>query len=140
MNKKSLFFLCFFLSFINLNAAVNNLKFDTISRFIVKRNPLTLVGLASYYSHSLHGSKTANGERYHKHKMTAASNLLPINSKVIVYNLKNNDSVIVRINDRMSPKMLNKKRIIDLSYTAAKKLKFLKQGLLMVKVVKIADK
>ena len=92
-------------------------------------------GIASYYSLKLHHSKTSTGERYHKNKMTAASNLFPLNSIVKVISLESNDSVIVRINDRMSNKMLKKNRVIDLSYIAAKKMHFLKQGLINVKVI-----
>jgi rare lipoprotein A len=51
--------------------------------------------------------------------MTAAHKTLPLSSYVEVTNLKNNRSVIVRINDR-GP--YHSKRAMDLSYAAAKEL------------------
>lgn len=76
-------------------------------------------GKASYYANKLHGRKTANGERYHKNKLTAAHRTLPMNTKVKVTNKNNGKWVIVRINDR-GP--YSRKYIIDLSYRAAKHL------------------
>lgn len=60
----------------------------------------TLEGLASWYGGSFHGRLTANGETYNKHAFTAAHPSLPFNTYLKVTNLKNNNSVIVRINDR----------------------------------------
>ncbi len=87
-------------------------------------------GTASYYSSKFQGRKTASGQRYDKRKLTAAHKHLPFGSKVKVTNLSNNRSVIVTINDRGK----FRKRLIDLSYAAAKKLKFVKRGLAKVKV------
>lgn len=92
-------------------------------------------GVASYYAGKFHGRKTANGERYHKNKLTAAHRTLPFNTKVKVTNLRNKKWVIVRINDR-GP--YNRKRIIDLSYRAAKHLGLTKgKGLARVRVEEI---
>lgn len=76
-------------------------------------------GFSSWYGHKFHNRKTANGERYNKTQFTAAHKTLPFGSIVRVTNLKNNKSVLVRINDR-GPYV--KKRIIDLSHRAAKEL------------------
>ena len=71
-------------------------------------------GMASYYKH---GKRTANGERFNPHGYTAAHRTLPFGTRVLVTNLKNGKSVIVRINDR-GP--FTKGRVIDLSLGAAK--------------------
>jgi rare lipoprotein A len=76
-------------------------------------------GLASFYSKRFHNRKTANGERYNMHAMTAAHRTLPFNTRLRVKNLKNGRTVVVRINDR-GP--FYSMRIIDLSYAAANRL------------------
>lgn len=75
-----------------------------------------LVGTASYYGGAFQGKKTASGERFNQHILTAAHRTIPLNSLVEVTNLKNNKKVIVRINDR-GPWI--KSRIIDLSKASA---------------------
>jgi rare lipoprotein A len=82
--------------------------------------PKTVTGIASFYSKSLEGTKTATGETFRHAKYTAASNNLPLNTWVRVTSLKTGKSVIVRINDRMHPRMAKKGRVIDLTITAAK--------------------
>ena len=74
----------------------------------------SIVGWASYYKS---GKKTANGERFNPNGLTAAHRNLPFGTKVLVTNLHNGKSVIVRINDR-GPFI--KGRVIDLSLGAAK--------------------
>ncbi len=86
-------------------------------------------GKASYYKH---GSRTANGERFNPNGFTAAHRTLPFGTKVLVTNLKNGKSVIVRINDR-GPHV--KGRIIDLSYGAAKAVGLTAMGVAQVKIV-----
>lgn len=76
-------------------------------------------GKATIYSDSFSGEKTANGERYNKHAMTAASPTLPLGSKVEVENKKTGAKALVRINDRQ-PKGGGK--VVDLSKAAANKL------------------
>ena len=68
-------------------------------------------------------------------KLTAAHRTLPFGTKVKVTNLENNRSVIVKINDRGPFK---KNRIIDLSYAAAKKLRFIDKGIARVRI-KVID-
>ncbi|MBD3344386.1 MAG: septal ring lytic transglycosylase RlpA family protein [Chitinivibrionales bacterium] len=82
-------------------------------------------GTASYYGKKFHGKKTANGERFDMHALTAAHKTLPFNTRVKVTNFNNNRSVIVRINDRGPFK---KGRIIDLSRGAAKKIGLIQTG------------
>ncbi len=57
-------------------------------------------GVASYYGARHHGKRTASGERFDQHSLTAAHRQLPFGTRVKVTNLNNNDSVVVRINDR----------------------------------------
>lgn len=91
----------------------------------------TLKGKASYYHDSLHGRRTASGERYNRSAMTAAHKRLPLGSKVRVTNVKTGKSIKVKINDR-GPFV--KGRIIDLSRKAATKLGIIKKGVVDVKV------
>ena len=79
----------------------------------------TQEGMASWYGKDFHGKKTSNGETYDMHAMTAAHKTLPLGVFVKVRNKENGQETIVRVNDR-GPFVKN--RIIDLSYTAAKKL------------------
>ena len=88
-------------------------------------------GRASWYGNKFHGQRTANGELYDMYGMTAAHKTLPIPSYVRVTNLDNNRSVIVRVNDR-GP--FHDGRIIDLSYTAARKLGMAELGTAPVRV------
>jgi rare lipoprotein A len=74
-------------------------------------------GKASWYGADFHGRPTSSGESYDMYKKTAAHKTLPLGTYVKVLNLENNESTIVRINDR-GPFV--KGRIIDLSYGAAK--------------------
>ncbi len=73
-------------------------------------------GIASWYGHPYHGRRTANGEVYNMHAMTAAHRTMAFNTMVRVHNLENGRDVTVRINDR-GPFVEG--RIIDLSYAAA---------------------
>ena len=94
------------------------------------------VGVASFYAHKYHGRKTASGEKYNMHEMTAAHRRLPFGAKVRVTNLSNNSSVVVRVNDR-GPFV--KGRVIDLSLAAAKKLDMVRTGVAKVEVVPVSD-
>ena len=76
-------------------------------------------GLASWYGKKFHGHRASSGETYDMYAMTAAHKTLPLPTYVRVTHLENGRSVIVKVNDR-GP--FHKGRIIDLSYSAAKKL------------------
>jgi rare lipoprotein A len=88
-------------------------------------------GKASYYASGLHGLPTSSGEEFDKNDFTAAHRHLPFNSIVCVTNLKNGRNAIVRINDR-GP--FNKRRIIDVSPSAAQKLRMVNAGVVRVRV------
>ena len=70
---------------------------------------------ASYYHDKFNGRKTASGEVFSNKKYTAAHKTLPFGTKVRVTNLKNDEEVIVEINDR-GP--FSKGRGLDLSKKA----------------------
>ncbi|MBU3825009.1 MAG: septal ring lytic transglycosylase RlpA family protein [Candidatus Oceanisphaera merdipullorum] len=88
-------------------------------------------GKASYYGSRHHGRKTASGEPFNKHALTAAHKTLPFGTQVRVTNLHNQKSIVVRINDR-GP--YAKGRVIDLSEQAARELNMVRAGVANVKI------
>lgn len=92
-------------------------------------------GVASWYGEKFHGRMTSSQEPYDMYAMTAAHRTLPLPSYVRVRNLKNNRTVVVRVNDR-GPFVDN--RIIDLSYSAALKLDMVTDGTSLVEVTAIS--
>ena len=73
-------------------------------------------GVASWYGPGFHGNKTANGERYDMHQMTAAHRTLPLGSIAVVRSMSTGRQVTVRINDR-GP--FARGRVLDLSLAGA---------------------
>ncbi|HEV2746244.1 MAG TPA: septal ring lytic transglycosylase RlpA family protein [Allosphingosinicella sp.] len=82
-------------------------------------------GEASYYGHELAGNRTASGERFNPHGLTAAHRTLPLGSTLRVTNQANGKSVVVRVNDR-GP--FAGHRILDLSLGAAKRIDMFRAG------------
>lgn len=82
-------------------------------------------GDASYYGPGFDGKKTASGEIFNQNALTCAHRSLPFGTKLKVTRKSNGKSVVVRVNDR-GP--YSKKRILDLSVAAAKKLGLEKAG------------
>lgn len=101
------------------------------ARFAGKRPVLVLAGKATYYSDSLAGNHTANGEIYDPSRLTAASRDLPFGSVVRVIRRDTGAHVTVRINDR-GP-FGNRRRILDLSRAAAAELGMLSRGVVDVR-------
>lgn len=91
----------------------------------------TIHGSASWYGGKFHGRRTANGERFDMHALTAAHKSLRFGTKVRVTNRKNGKSVVVRINDR-GP--YAKGRVIDLSRAAAATIGMIGSGIAMVQI------
>ncbi|MES2515111.1 MAG: septal ring lytic transglycosylase RlpA family protein [Bacteroidota bacterium] len=91
----------------------------------------TTKGIASFYAKKFNGRKTSCGEKFCSDSLTAAHKKFKFGTYVLVRNLKNDSTVIVRINDRLPQKS---KRIIDLSMAAAKQLNFVKSGLTKVEI------
>ena len=89
------------------------------------------VGMASYYGGAHNGRRTASGERFDMEEMTAAHRTLPFGTRVRVTNLANGRHATVRINDR-GP--FRKKRIIDVSYAAARELGMVGRGTARVRL------
>jgi rare lipoprotein A (peptidoglycan hydrolase) len=92
-------------------------------------------GLASWYGPDFHGNRTANGERYNMFALTAAHRTLPFGTLVKVRNLENHREVTVRINDR-GPFV--DRRIIDLSYGAARAIGLSRGGTAKVRIEIVA--
>jgi len=88
-------------------------------------------GYASFYSNKFIGKKTASGEVFSQEKLTCAHNTHPMGTLLTVTNLKNNKTVVVRVNDRLH---YRNPRIIDLSRLAAEKLDFKGGGVVKVRV------
>jgi rare lipoprotein A len=88
-------------------------------------------GLASWYGHPYHGRASASGEIYDMEQMTAAHRTLPFGTMVRVYDLDNEKSVDVRINDR-GPFVDG--RIIDLSHAAARAMEMTGPGTARVRL------
>jgi rare lipoprotein A len=88
-------------------------------------------GSASYYNNSFQGKRTASGEIFSQQKLTCASNLFPLGTWLRITNLKNGKSVIVKVNDRMHPRM---RRVVDLSKLAAENIGMVSAGVVEVEV------
>ncbi len=93
------------------------------------QNVQTETGIASFYNDKFVGRKTANGEIFTQDKMTAAHKTLPLGTWVRVTNLKNDSTIIVKINDRLPQ---SSKRTIDLTEAGAGNLNFIRSGLTKV--------
>ena len=92
-------------------------------------------GLASFYGPGFHGEETASGEIFNQRQMVAAHRTLPLGTVVRVINLENRRTVVLRVVDR-GPYGRNFRRgtIIDVSLGAARRLGFIKDGLVRVRV------
>lgn len=88
-------------------------------------------GVVSWYGAQFHNRKTASGERFDSSALTMAHPSLPFGTVARVTNLRNGQSVVVRVNDR-GPFV--GKRIADLSEAAATELGMLRKGLAKVRI------
>jgi rare lipoprotein A len=89
------------------------------------------IGVASWYGQQFQGNTTASGEVFDLNGLTAAHLTLPFGTTVRVTNLKNNKNILLRVNDR-GPYVA--RRLIDVSWAAAKHLGFINSGLTPVRV------
>ncbi|WP_019673942.1 septal ring lytic transglycosylase RlpA family protein [Psychrobacter lutiphocae] len=92
-------------------------------------------GRASWYGGKFHGRKTASGERFNMHSLTAAHPSLPFNTFLKVTNNSNGQSVVVKVNDR-GP--FHGNRVLDLSYGAAKKIGLVSRGIANVTIERVS--
>jgi rare lipoprotein A len=88
-------------------------------------------GRVSWYGPGFHGRTTANGEIFDTHQLTMAHRSLPFGSEVLVTNLENGRSVVLRVNDR-GPYVRG--RIADLSRAAADELGFADDGVVKARI------
>src|SRR5215510_2848939 len=104
----------------------------------VESSPTTRVqvGVASWYGKDFHGRPTASGEIYDMYQPTAAHLTAPLGTYALVTNLENGQSVRVRINDRGPYKY---RRILDLSYEAARQLDLVRAGTGRVQIDFLAE-
>lgn len=135
MNKKILFLIIFFITSCGSSIAygdyVNTTGMSRKQIEAIKNHPKTQIGIASYYGKKFHKKRTANGEIFNMYKVSAAHKSYPLGTKVRVTNLENGKSLKLVINDR-GPFVRG--RIIDLSYKAARKLGFVNQGTVKVRI------
>ena len=94
------------------------------------------VGYASWYGRAFHGRPTASGEPYNMYRFTAAHKTLPLGTYCLVENLENGKKTVVKINDR-GPFV--KRRIIDLSYAAARAIGMVGPGVAKVRVTALGE-
>jgi rare lipoprotein A len=99
--------------------------------------PVEEVGKATFYANTLHGRKTASGEKYDKEALTCAHKSYPFGTRLKVTNLENNKSVIVRVNDR-GPFIEG--YIVDLSRRAAESVDMISRGVVKVKIERLSAK
>jgi rare lipoprotein A len=91
----------------------------------------TYTGMASWYGPGFHGRRSASGEVFNQHALTAAHRTLPFGTQVRVTNVHTGQQVVVRINDR-GP--FSHGRIIDLSAGAAAEIGLRRMGVGRVQV------
>ena len=96
---------------------------------------ITQAGLASWYGPGFHGKRTANGEVFNQNAMTTASNSHKMGTKLLVTNIKNGKSVVVRVNDTGGFSKYG--RTLDLSKAAFYKIASPGQGVVKVKIIKL---
>lgn len=112
----------------------NHKAAETVSGKIPVTRPNTRpfqVGAASWYGEDFQGKPTASGEPFNMYDLTAAHPTLPLGTLVRVTNLRNRRTVVVRINDR-GPIVPG--RIIDVSYSTARVLRFQGRGIQRVRL------
>jgi rare lipoprotein A len=95
------------------------------------------IGTASWYGIQHQGRKMANGKRFDRRKLTAASWYFPLGTPIRVVNVSNGKSVMVTITDRGPNLRLN--RILDLSESAAEHLDYVGQGLTQIFLYPVAS-
>ncbi len=107
------------------------LGFAACSRLPRGPGPGVETGVASWYGQEFHGRPTSSREVFDMNDMTAAHRTLPFGTYVMVTNLANDRSAVVRINDR-GPFVRG--RTIDLSYAAARVLGIVGPGTSRVRI------
>jgi len=91
-------------------------------------------GLASYYADSLHGRRTANGDRYDRNAATCAHRTHKFGTRLLVQSVDTGKTVQCSVNDR-GPFV--KGRIVDLSKRLARELGLLDRGVGKVRIAPV---
>lgn len=103
---------------------------STLGLYSFKNNATEArTSFASYYHDKFNGKKTASGEIFDNDKLTAAHRSLPFGTQVKVTNLKNGESVVVRVNDR-GP--FHSSRVLDVSKAAFEEISDIKHGVVPI--------
>ena len=126
--KNLLVMIAILFTFLASNAQI---KMDSVALNKKRNVPATQFGVASFYADKFEGQRTCTDVVFTQKKLTAACNTLPLNVWIKVTNLRNNKSVLVKINDRMHP---SNPRLIDMSKAAAVALGYTGHGLTKVKI------
>lgn len=121
---------CYLLILLCLSLPVSSQKKRTPTTSKSKSSRI-LYGEASFYANKFNGRPTANGEIFSQKKYTCACNVLPFGTWIKVTNIRNGKSVIVKVNDRLHPKI---RRLVDLAKIAATQLGYVGHGVTRVKV------
>lgn len=129
-------FFCLLLMLVINGGLAAHAQDTQVNKAKAKKATRVFYGQASFYSNKFNGRRTASGETFDQKKFTCACNVLPLGTWIRVTNLRNGRTVIVKVNDRIHPKM---RRIVDLSRAAAQKLGYVSNGLTRVKV-ELVDK
>ncbi|CAN5394325.1 hypothetical protein BH11BAC3_BH11BAC3_44880 [soil metagenome] len=133
--SKAVCFVSLFVALLILFVPVNAQRKGTVSRAKAKsaktNNKRIIYGQVSFYHNKFQGRKTSSGELFSQDKFTCACNMLPLGTWVKVTNLSNGRTVIVKVNDRLHPKM---RRVADLSKIAARRLGYIGEGTTRVKL------
>jgi rare lipoprotein A len=114
---------------LGINSSRRDDRFSGPEDRSYKQKEYYQTGIASWYGREFHGRVTASGEKFNMKGLTAAHKKLPFGTLLEVTNFDNGRKVRVRVNDR-GP--YRGKRIMDLSYGAAKKLGMVSPGKAMV--------
>lgn len=112
-------------------AGLKTMTDDSMSATPTPRTTPAGTGEASYYGDELAGQPTASGEPFNPNRLTAAHRTLPLGSKLRVTNMRNGESVVVRVNDR-GP--YSGQRVIDLSRAAAREIGMVRSGTAPVRI------
>jgi len=128
--KNALFFILAILLFCGNSLFASPLQ-DTTKNYRNKPTAPIEFGTASFYHNKFQDRLTASGETFDQAKLSAAHNSLPLHTWIRVTNMRNNKTIIVKVNDRLHR---NNPRLLDLSRSAAEKLGYIGRGLTWVKV------
>lgn len=97
-------------------------------------DPTEYKGKATYYGQNWTGRLTSSGEKFYADSLTAAHKYFKFGTILKVTNLTNDSVCYVKVNDRLPQ---SSKVLIDLSYGTAKKLNFIKKGVIPVILVPV---